>query len=81
MSIIFLFPTNRPVTADTMNYAIVFLAAVLVAAMVYWYVGGKRWYTGPLVEAELLQDSDSGREGGLDSEKPGLPGEEPRKQV
>ena len=53
VSVIFLFPTNLPVHADTMNYAIVFLGAVLIAAAVYWYAGGRKWYTGPLIEAEV----------------------------
>lgn len=53
VTIIFILPTVRPVTAETMNYAAAFLAAILLAAMIYWYVGGRRWYTGPLVETEL----------------------------
>jgi amino acid transporter len=60
VSIIFVLPTNRPVAADTMNYACVFLAAIIVAALVYWFAGGRRWYTGPLVEAEVIEDAGSG---------------------
>jgi len=67
VTIIFLMPVYRPVTAENMNYAIAFLGAILLAAIAYWYVGGKRWYTGPLIEAEVLVDSDSnGPETGLD---------------
>lgn len=55
----FLFPTVRPVTGDNMNYAIVFLAAVLIASTAYWYIGGRKWYTGPLVEAKVVNDSDA----------------------
>lgn len=40
-----------------MNYAIAFLAAILAAALIYWYAGGRRWYTGPLVETEVADDS------------------------
>jgi amino acid transporter len=54
VSIIFLLPTNRPVAADSMNYAVVFLAGVLVAAYAYWWIGGRKWYTGPLIEAEVM---------------------------
>ena len=36
-----------------MNYAIVYLAGILVFATVYWYAQGRKFYTGPLVEAEL----------------------------
>ena len=36
-----------------MNYAIVFLGAIFSAAAIWWYISGKKWYTGPLVEAEV----------------------------
>lgn len=39
-----------------MNYAIAFLALILLFAAIYWYAGGRRFYTGPIVEA---MDSDS----------------------
>ncbi|TID23482.1 putative amino acid permease protein [Venturia nashicola] len=64
VSIIFLCPTVMPVTADTMNYAAAFLVAIYVAATAYWFAGGRKWYTGPLVEAEV-NDSDSSQAGGL----------------
>ncbi|RMZ91401.1 hypothetical protein DV736_g1363, partial [Chaetothyriales sp. CBS 134916] len=53
VSIIFILPTVRPVTAQNMNYAIAFLAAIFIAAAVWWYAGGRKWYTGPIVEAEI----------------------------
>jgi len=60
VSIIFLFPTVRPVTALNMNYAIAFLGGILIAATVYWLVSGRKFYTGPIVEAVLLNDDSSG---------------------
>jgi amino acid transporter len=60
VSIIFLFPTIRPVTLINMNYAIAFLGGILVAAGIYWVVRGRKFYTGPLIEAQLMQDNDSG---------------------
>lgn len=36
-----------------MNYAIVYLAAILLFAAVYWYLYGKKIYTGPIVEAQF----------------------------
>jgi hypothetical protein len=30
-----------------MNYAIVYLVAILVFSMIYWYVHGRSHYTGP----------------------------------
>ena len=58
VSIIFILPTIRPVTAITMNYASVFLLAIFVSAAVYWYAGGRRWYTGPIIEAEVMPEGD-----------------------
>lgn len=36
-----------------MNYAIVYLAGILAFAAIYWYLYGKRIYTGPIVEAHI----------------------------
>lgn len=58
VSIIFILPTVRPVTALNMNYATAFLALILGAATLFWYVGGRRYYTGPLIEAQA-EDTDS----------------------
>lgn len=62
VSIIFLLPTVRPVSADTMNYACVFLAFILLCAAVFWYAGGRRYYTGPIVEA-AANDSEEDNSG------------------
>lgn len=34
-----------------MNYACVYLAAVLVFALIYWWIRGRVVYTGPVTEA------------------------------
>lgn len=74
VTIIFLLPTVRPVTALNMNYAIAFLGLIALAAVIYWYVpnGGKRFYTGPLIEAQVqeveINDTSSG-EGSPEKEK------------
>ena len=39
-----------------MNYAIAFLALILLAALIWWYAGGRKYYTGPLVEATILEE-------------------------
>jgi len=41
-----------------MNYATVFLVAILLASMIWWYASGKRYYTGPIVEAQAESESD-----------------------
>ncbi|RDL42301.1 Uncharacterized protein BP5553_02280 [Venustampulla echinocandica] len=59
VTVIFILPTVRPVQADTMNYAIVFLMFILGAAAVFWYTGGRKYYTGPIAEAEAQLDEKS----------------------
>lgn len=56
VSIIFVMPTIMPVTAENMNYAIVYLAGILAFAGIYWLVQGRKFYTGPLIEAEVNEE-------------------------
>ncbi|KAI9661002.1 MAG: hypothetical protein M1821_009329 [Bathelium mastoideum] len=58
VSIIFILPTIRPVTAENMNYASVILAAVVIFAVIYWYASGRFYYTGPRVKAQLIEESN-----------------------
>ncbi|KAI1620020.1 amino acid permease-domain-containing protein [Exophiala viscosa] len=62
VSIIFLLPTYMPVTAADMNYAVVFLVFILLCAAVSWYLGGRKYYVGPVVETEI-QGFSPGPEG------------------
>jgi amino acid permease (GABA permease) len=67
VSIIFILPTVRPVTALTMNYASVFLVFILGCAAIFWYISGRRHYTGPVIEAHAEDyDSNSGEAAGFD---------------
>lgn len=54
VSVIFLFPTTKPVTASTMNYAVVILAFVFFLALGYWYIHGRTYYTGPRMTAQII---------------------------
>ena len=46
-------PTNRPVTAENMNYAVVILIGIFLFSIIYWYVGGARkHYIGPRIKHE-----------------------------
>ncbi|TVY59705.1 putative amino-acid permease [Lachnellula suecica] len=62
VTIIFLLPTAMPVAADTMNYACVFLVFILLCSLVFWYVTGKKYYTGPIIEAQTEGSISSGNE-------------------
>jgi hypothetical protein len=53
-----------------MNYASVFLLFILGCAAVFWYISGRRYYTGPVVEAQA-EDYDSNGETAAPFEKDG----------
>lgn len=67
VSIIFILPTVRPVTALTMNYASVFLVLILGCAAIFWYISGRKYYSGPVIEAEGYDSH--GEAPALDGEK------------
>ena len=39
-----------------MNYASVFLVFILGCAALFWYIGGRKYYTGPIVEAQAEEE-------------------------
>jgi hypothetical protein len=47
-----------------MNYASAFLVLILVAAASYWYISGRRFYTGPIIEAQAGDAFESDRVSG-----------------
>ncbi|KAL8748340.1 MAG: hypothetical protein Q9184_007379 [Pyrenodesmia sp. 2 TL-2023] len=69
VTIIFLLPTFRPLTANTMNYASSFLGGVIALSATFWLAGGKS-YTGPLIVAEVAKtgskDIEDGSRSGSD---------------
>ena len=42
-----------------MNYATAFLGLIFVFATVYWIISGRKFYTGPLVEADIADEENS----------------------
>ena len=40
-----------------MNYAIAFLGLIFVLAAIYWVISGRKFYTGPVVEADIIESS------------------------
>ncbi|OCK76599.1 amino acid transporter [Lepidopterella palustris CBS 459.81] len=53
VSIIFILPTVRPVTAQNMNYAAVILVGIALFAVAWWYISGRQYYVGPRVKAAI----------------------------
>lgn len=46
-SVLFVCPTEYPVTPDNMNYAIVVFVGVLGASVVYYHFRARKWFNGP----------------------------------
>jgi hypothetical protein len=40
-----------------MNYAIAFLGLIFLFASVYWIMSGRKFYTGPVVQAVIAEDA------------------------
>ena len=62
-----------------MNYAIVFLGAIIIFSTIYYWIQGRKYYTGPIIEAEIEEDSRGERssEEGAKGEKKDPPRELP----
>lgn len=46
--VLFILPTEAPITPDTMNYAIVPFAFIMLCSLTYFYFWGRKWFTGPV---------------------------------
>ncbi|KAJ4373137.1 hypothetical protein N0V83_003428 [Neocucurbitaria cava] len=54
---LFCMPTFRAVTAETMNYASVVLAAVVVISTIWYFVWGKKNYEGPPTHEDAILEA------------------------
>ncbi|KAL8823996.1 MAG: hypothetical protein Q9191_005378 [Dirinaria sp. TL-2023a] len=54
VTVIYVQPTIRPVTAENMNYVCVLMVAVALFAIVYWYAAGRYYYIGPRMRTQML---------------------------
>ncbi|KAL2015764.1 hypothetical protein VTK56DRAFT_4855 [Thermocarpiscus australiensis] len=54
LSVIFLLPTIRPVTPENMNYASAVLAFVILFSILWWWLDGRKHYTGPRTHAHIV---------------------------
>jgi uncharacterized membrane protein SpoIIM required for sporulation len=49
-----------------MNYASVFLVFILGCAAIFWYISGRRYYSGPVIEAQAEEYDSNGEVGEID---------------
>jgi EamA domain-containing membrane protein RarD len=48
-------PSGVPVSAMSMNWSCVLWSAVMVFAVVFWFVHGKNVYKGPVIETDATE--------------------------
>ncbi|RUS33630.1 hypothetical protein BC938DRAFT_470816 [Jimgerdemannia flammicorona] len=53
-SILFLLPPEYPITAESMNYAIVAVATVVLVTLATWFTWGHAVYHGPIKQIDLV---------------------------
>lgn len=58
-TVLFLFPPALPVSGSNMNYCIVAFSVVLVVAAIQWIVDGRKNYTGPRIDEDVLSAETS----------------------
>ncbi|KAI8381066.1 amino acid permease-domain-containing protein [Radiomyces spectabilis] len=59
-SVLFILPTQYPVTANNMNFAIVPFAAVIGIASLVYVFSGRKWFTGPVrnIDTIIVQEEN-----------------------
>ncbi|TVY49114.1 putative amino-acid permease [Lachnellula occidentalis] len=57
-TVLFLFPPDLPVTGSNMNYCVVVFAIIVIISIIQWFVDGKKNFTGPRINMELLQNGE-----------------------
>ncbi|KAG1473240.1 hypothetical protein G6F56_001069 [Rhizopus delemar] len=68
-SVLFVCPTEYPVTPTNMNYAIVVFSGVIGASVAYYYLRARRWFHGPGKSMEPDPILDNLPNGELDFKK------------
>ncbi|KDQ52508.1 hypothetical protein JAAARDRAFT_184077 [Jaapia argillacea MUCL 33604] len=48
ITVVLMFPGGNNPTAISMNYAVVFIAGVLVLAGIWWVIDARKWFKGPV---------------------------------
>lgn len=75
-TILFFFPPDLPVNANNMNYCIVAFGIWMFICAVWWFVSGKKNYTGPKVKIDgnVITSKEIAIEDPTDGEKPSRSG-------
>ncbi|EIM85682.1 amino acid transporter [Stereum hirsutum FP-91666 SS1] len=58
INVILVFPPDSATTAETMNYAVVIIAAVFLFASISWVVSAHKWFTGPIKNIDRTSSTE-----------------------
>jgi amino acid permease (GABA permease) len=58
--VLFILPTQSPITVSTFNYTIVAVVVVVGLATIWWFASARRWFTGP--RQNLIQKAAHGEQ-------------------
>jgi choline transport protein len=53
-TVLFVFPPERPVTSENMNYAVAAFGVILLISGMTWIFDGRKNYSGPRLDVEGL---------------------------
>ncbi|PIL34552.1 transporter [Ganoderma sinense ZZ0214-1] len=60
ISVVFLLPQVNPVSAQTLNYAVVAVGVVVIYALGFWVLSARRWFVGPVKQVSIIaSDTDT----------------------
>ena len=55
ITILFMLPTQSPITWSNFNYTVIAVVVVLGFAVIYWLVSARKWFTGPRVQGTAAE--------------------------
>ncbi|KAI9355463.1 amino acid/polyamine transporter I [Pilaira anomala] len=56
-SVLFILPTQAPITANNMNFAIIPFAFVIGLASIVYAISGRKWFTGPVRNIDTVVET------------------------
>ncbi|RMZ73128.1 amino acid polyamine transporter i [Pyrenophora seminiperda CCB06] len=66
-TVLFLFPPELPVSTSNMNYCVVAFGIILFISTFQWFVDGRKNFTGPRADIEVLEALTSRDQPGVDT--------------
>ncbi|EKM76340.1 hypothetical protein AGABI1DRAFT_45138 [Agaricus bisporus var. burnettii JB137-S8] len=52
LSVVFILPQVNPVNSQTLNYAVVAVAIVVLYSIGFWFISARKWFVGPIKQID-----------------------------